>query len=37
MTMLDYKGGRGGQESWKKRLHNLNYVIKYVILKLLSN
>ena len=43
MMMLDYKerergmGGGGGQESGKKWLHNLNYVINYVIRKLLSN
>ena len=38
MMMLDYK--RGGQESWKKWLDNLNYVIyvsNYVIRKLLLN
>ena len=33
MMMLDYKGGRRGQESGKKWLHNLNYVINYVIRK----
>ena len=39
MMMLDYKGeGWGdGEESGKKWLHNLNYVINYVIRKLLSN
>ena len=37
MMMLDYKGESGGQESGKKRLHNLNYVINCVICKLLSN
>ena len=38
MMMLDYKEReRGGQESGKKWLHNLNYVINYVIRKLLSN
>ena len=36
MMMLGYKGGSGGQESGEKRLHNLNYVINYIILKLLS-
>ena len=34
MMMLDYKGGRRGQESGKKWLHNLNYVINYVTRKL---
>ena len=39
MMTLDYKGRRrgGGQEPGKKGLHSLNYVIKYVIRKLLSN
>ena len=40
MMMLDYKWGGGGgghQKSGKKWLHNLNYVINYVIRKLLSN
>ena len=31
MMMLDYKGGSWGQESGKKRLYNLNYVINYVV------
>ena len=32
MMMLEYKGGGGGgQKSGKKWLHNLNYVINYVI------
>ena len=30
-------GQGGGQESWKKGIHNLNYVINYVICKLLSS
>ena len=37
MMMLDYERGRGGQKSEKKWLYNLNYVINYVICKLLSN
>ena len=38
--MLDYKDGRAGggvQESGEKWLHNLHYVINYVIRRLLSN
>ena len=37
MMMIDYKGERGGQESGKKWLHNLFYVVNYVIRKLSSN
>ena len=38
MMTLDCKGRRrGGQEPGKKGLHSVNYVIKYVIRKLLSN
>ena len=39
MVMLDYKGekGGGGSRIWEKLIHNLNYVIKCVIHKLLSN
>ena len=34
MMMPDYKVGRWDQESGKKRLHNLSYVMNYVIPKL---
>ena len=42
MMMLDYKGerrkgGGGGQKYGKSDYINLNYVINYVICKLLSN
>ena len=38
MMMPDSQGGGGdGQESGKKWLHNLHYVINYVIRKPLSN
>ena len=37
MMMLDYIRGKGSQESGKKWFHNINYVINYVIRKLLSN
>ena len=36
MMMLDYKRG-GGEESDKNLLYNLNYLINYVIRKLLCN
>ena len=36
MMMLDYKGG-GGEESGKKLLYNLNYLINYVIRNILGN
>ena len=35
--MMMFTKGVWGQESGKKWLHNLNYVINYVIFKLLSN